>query len=144
IRFVLGGQLAGTYITVASYYMIAATFLPLAFVEKVHGHIMIELFTYRLPPRTIAAIDFIVHFFCSIELGFCGYAIVFKSLSMTKAAEYAIGSITLIVWPSRWFIVAGAFVFAAYMFLRSSIDFQVARGKFVQPPSSIEPDARGE
>lgn len=51
LRYLFSAPLPGTITYVANYYMIIATFVPLAYAEKLNAHITVEVFTERLPLR---------------------------------------------------------------------------------------------
>lgn len=51
LRFLFSAPLPGTITYVANYYMIIATFVPLAYAEKLNAHITVEVVTERLPLR---------------------------------------------------------------------------------------------
>ena len=110
----------------SNYFMVAVTFLPLAFVQRVKGHVIIELFTANLSPRAIAGFDALVHFACAIgSLIFC-WAAYGKAMAMTRAGEYAIGTVLVTIWPTRWMVVVGMLVLALYLLLQAVDDARTA------------------
>lgn len=123
LRTFLHWSVPGTEEIVSAYYMVAVAFLPLAFVQRERGHVMIELFTMRLPPRTNALIDSIVFVVCGLGLAFFSYASLLKAVAMTEESEILIGTIDVTVWPSRWFIPVGCGAMALYMWLHAIQDF---------------------
>lgn len=119
-RSLFNGTLAGSQEFTANYFMVAVTFLPLACVQRAKGHVIIELFTGWLPARIVAGIDAAVYVACAAAaLVFC-YAAYFKALAMTRADEYAVGTILVTIWPTRWLVVVGAFVLALYLLLNAA------------------------
>ncbi|MFA6264116.1 MAG: TRAP transporter small permease [Pseudolabrys sp.] len=123
----------------SNYFMVAVTFLPLAFVHRIRGHVIIELFTTRLSPRGIAGLDAAVGFFCGLgALIFC-WATTGKAITMTREGEYAIGSILVTVWPTRWMLVFGIFVLAVALCFQALEDARVAAG--LDPPRSADDSA---
>lgn len=123
LRTFLHWSVPGTEEMVSAYYMVAVAFLPLAFVQRERGHVMIELFTMRLSPRTNALIDSIVFTVCGIGLAIFTYAALRKAMVMTEDAEILIGTIDVTVWPSRWFVPVGCGAMALYMWLHAIQDF---------------------
>ncbi len=105
----------GTEEIVSAYYMVAVAFLPLAYVQRERGHVMIELFTMRLSPRINALIDSVVFTACGVGLAIFTYATFFKAIAMTEEAEMLIGTVDVTVWPSRWFVPAGCGAMALYL-----------------------------
>lgn len=139
LRTFIHWSIPGTEEIVSAYYMVAVAFLPLAYVQRERGHVMIELFTMRLPPRANAAIDGIVFIVCGIALAIFTYASVVKAISMTEQAEILIGTVDVTVWPSRWFVPAGCAAMALYMWLNAFKDlaWAVHGGPREQPASPL-------
>lgn len=130
----------GTEEIVSAYYMVAVAFLPLAYVQRERGHVMIELFTMRLSPRTNAFLDSAVFTICGIGLAIFTYASVLKAVAMTEESEILIGTVDVTVWPSRWFVPAGCGAMALYMWLQALQEFTWAlRGGPREHPASHTP-----
>lgn len=123
LRTFLHWSVPGTEEIVSAYYMVAVAFLPLAFVQRERGHVMIELFTMRLAPRTNALIDSVVFVVCGLGLAIFTYAALMKAVAMTEESEILIGTIDVTVWPSRWFLPVGCGAMALYMWLHAVQDF---------------------
>lgn len=119
LRNVFKLSVPGTEEIVSAYYMVAVAFLPLAFVQRERGHVMIELFTQNLPPRVNAVLDGIVFLACGIGLAIFTYAGTVKAIAMTEQSEILIGTIDVTVWPSRWFLAAGCGAMTLYLLLHS-------------------------
>jgi TRAP-type C4-dicarboxylate transport system permease small subunit len=126
MRGLFNGTLPGSQELTANYFMVAVTFLPLACVQREKGHVIIELFTGWLPPRIVASLDAVVYLACAAgTLVFC-YATYFKALAMTRAGEYAVGTVIVTIWPTRWLVVAGALVLALYLLLNAAEEARTA------------------
>lgn len=50
-RYLLGTPISGTTEIVSGYYMVAAVFLPLAYVARTEGHIAVELYSKLDPAK---------------------------------------------------------------------------------------------
>lgn len=139
LRTFVHWSVPGTEEIVSAYYMVAVAFLPLAYVQRERGHVMIELFTMRLSPRANAAIDSIVYIVCGTGLAIFTYATLFKAIAMTEESEILIGTIDVTVWPSRWFVPAGCGAMALYMWLHAIQDLMwaVRGGPRGQPTSHL-------
>ena len=82
---VLGSGLTGMQEIVANYYMVALTFLPLAFVAKEPGgHISADLFTAWMGPRGLARLEVAISVMLTLF-----YAVLFwqSLLSAIEATE---------------------------------------------------------
>jgi TRAP-type C4-dicarboxylate transport system permease small subunit len=113
----------GTLEFVSGYYMVATVFLPLAYVQRHREHVMIELFTLKVPPRVNAFMDGVIYVLCAIGLLFFTYATIGKAIHMTEIGEMQFGVIDVITWPSRWFVPLGCGVMALYMLLQMVAEF---------------------
>lgn len=140
LRNLFKSTLPGTEEMVSAYYMIGVAFLPLAYVQRERGHVIIELFTLKLPPRVIAALDGVVYVVCCAALWFFTYAAFRQAVLMTEQSEIMIGTIDVTVWPARWLMTAGLAVMALYMMLQAVEQFLWAAGVAVrhQPAEHTE------
>ena len=116
LKYTLHYPLVGTIEIISAYYMPAAIFLALAAVERGKHHIMVELFTQRLPRRAIAAFD---AFACFVGLLYVG-AIVWSNgkIAILQTSRQEVWDATffnLPVWPARWFLPVGGALMIAYL-----------------------------
>lgn len=116
----------GTEETVSAYYMIGCAFTPLAWVQRQKGHVMIEIFTLWMKPRQAAALDGVVYLVCAVAVGIFAYAGFTKAWAMTLEDEILIGTIDVVVWPSRWLVPAGLILMLAYMVLQAFDELRFA------------------
>lgn len=119
----------GTMEFASFYYMVAVTFLPLAYIHATRGHVIIELFTGGLPRKVVYGIDSAVGFLLSVGAAIFAYAATWKALAMTRAGEYAIGMIIVPTWQTRWLVVAGVGMLAVVALLEAIDDLAVASGR---------------
>jgi len=126
----------GTEETVSAYYMIGCAFLPLAWVERQRAHVRVEVFTLWLSARQAAAVDGIVCLVCAAGTSVFAYAALGKALAMMRTNEILIGTIDVVVWPSRWFVPLGLAAMALYMLLHAWADLKWALkgGERMLPP----------
>ncbi|WP_428245351.1 TRAP transporter small permease [Ferrovibrio sp.] len=126
LRTVFKLTIPGTEETVSAYYMIGCAFTPLAWVQRQKGHVMIEIFTLWMKPRQAAAMDGVVYLVCAVAVGIFAYAGFTKAWAMTLEDEILIGSIDVVVWPSRWLVPAGLILMLAYMVLQAFDELRFA------------------
>lgn len=112
----------GTEEIVSTYYMIGCAFLPLAWVQRERGHVIVELFTVWLPPRAAAVLDGIVALICAAAIAIFLYASVLKAVAMTREGEILIGMIDVTVWPSRWIVSVGLGAMLLYLIVHAIAD----------------------
>lgn len=116
----------GTEETVSAYYMIACAFLPLAWVQRSRAHVSVEVFTLWMPPRMLALLDGLVCLACAAGTAIFAWAATNKAIAMTRAGEILIGTMDVVVWPSRWFVPVGLVAMAIYMLLHAVADLHWA------------------
>jgi TRAP-type C4-dicarboxylate transport system permease small subunit len=126
-RMVFSRPLNGTTEIVSGYYMVAVIFFPLAYVTRYEGHITVELFTRKLPPRQFAWLEVVVGMVC---LGFLAWftwesgVSAYNSLVQKEQWETAADLVT--IWPSRWILPIGLTLMGVYMTLRVIDDLRNA------------------
>lgn len=127
-KSLLNYPIEGTLEIVSAYYMVAVVYLPLAYVTRTEGHLVVELFTRNLSVYRLAALEAIV--------GLVGVA--YMALFTWHTTVAAIGSTAdnegwetaddiITVWPSRWVLPVGCGLMAAYLLYSSVIHFRQAR-----------------
>lgn len=106
-RYVFASPLHGTVEIVSTYYMVAVVFLPLALIERVNGHIIVELLSKHFPARAqellIAVVALVsAAFFLAFAWQTWGDA-----LTKYEIGEQALGTVAVTVWPTRFYIPVG-------------------------------------
>lgn len=140
--FLIGMPIDGTLETTAGWYMVGVVFCSMAYVQSTGGHISVDLFTRRLPPRWSAALD---AFNSLVSAGFLilltwintGEAI--RRTATREVWETATG--LLPVWPGRWAVPIGFGAMALLLLLRftDSLRTAFANGAAGTLPASEEP-----
>jgi TRAP-type C4-dicarboxylate transport system permease small subunit len=126
-RTVFNRPFAGTTEIVSAWYMVAACYLPWAWLERRNSHIVAGIFENFGTPRFSFWLNVFVKIFTLI------YCIVFswqtwlRAVQQTRAGEVweAAGGF-IPVWPSRWMLPIAAGLMAIYLVLRIIRD--VTRG----------------
>lgn len=118
-RLFLGSPLIGTNEIVARYYMIAVTFLPLAWVEHRNGMISVELFDAQLPKPVLLASDLIVGIVSIGVLAFLVWASWHEAVDAHSKDAFvmAIGN-RIPVWPTYFFIPFGCLLACVMVLFR--------------------------
>ena len=129
LRTLFKDTIPGTEEIVSTYYMIGCAFLPLAWVQRDRGHVIVELFTIWMRPRAAAALDGVVTLICAAGIAIFFFAGVEKAVGMTAQGEILIAMVDVVVWPSRWLLPAGLGTMLLYMLLHAVGDLAwAARG----------------
>ena len=102
-KAITGRSIVGTNEMVTYYYMVASVFLPLAYVQYLRKHVIVELFTHNLSPKKVLMIDTGAAILSLIYMGLMAYAAFREALIQTSAGEYSLAlHFSVITWPSRW------------------------------------------
>ncbi len=108
-KYLFNAPIWGTLETVAGYYMVVVVFLPLAYVARNEGHIIVELFTSRLRKRTVAGFEVIVGSLSFAFMCLFTWKTAQEALSRTIQGEvWDIADGSMVIWPSRWLLPIGA------------------------------------
>ena len=127
-RVVFNSPFQGTIEVVSAYYMVAVSFLPLAYISRHEGQIVVELFTRKLRAQSMLRLELVVNIVTLL------YLLVFTWYTMLAAVErsgrremweYAGGFLD--VWPSRWLLPAGLAVMSLYVLFKIVEDLRRAR-----------------
>lgn len=140
-KFVFNRPLPGTIPIVSQYYMVIAAFLPLAMVERLTGHISVEIL-YTAFPRTLRGIASIF----ATALGTVVFAAMTWATWGEAVKKYAIGAfsyeqgVKVPVWPSHFILPAGTALFTLVLLWR--LFAQVMRvedpSAFARSPEHVE------
>lgn len=103
MRNVLGAGFPATAELVAKYYMVAVSFLPVAYAELRRRHIEATIFTDMLPRRWMPAVFFLGFALSGIAYGLLTWGAVSDAASKTARGAYvAAGAMDLATWPAYW------------------------------------------
>jgi TRAP-type C4-dicarboxylate transport system permease small subunit len=137
-RLFLGSPLIGTNEVVSRYYMVAAAFLPLAWVEHRKGMIAVEIFDSLLGRKTLLIGDLLVAVVSVGVLLLLGWTSLGEAVEAFGKSAFVMAVGTRIpVWPTYFMIPAGCFLAAVMVLLRAAV--LVLSGR---PLAPIEKDAR--
>lgn len=132
-KFLFNRPLPGTTPIVAQYYMVVAVFLPLALVERMSGHISVEVL-YTHMPRSLRGILTVL----ATALGIVVFAALTWATWGEAMKKYAIGSfnyeqgVRVPVWPSYFILPAGTALLVAMLIWRL-----VAQLSRIEDPAAI-------
>lgn len=118
-REILSQPLDGTVEIVSFYYMVAVTFLPLAYVSHHEGHIMVELFTRGLKPRAMSILELVV---LLVSLAFTVWMFTAAWDAALESYEdnemWETSDDLIIIWPSRFLYPLGVLLMGIYLIYR--------------------------
>lgn len=127
-RTVFNRPLTGTTEIVAAYYMVAAAYLPWAWVAKNDAHIRAELFARFGSAGLRYWLDLAVRLLTVLYLGVFTWQTALRAGQQFQFGEAWQASGTyLAVWPSRWVLPVSGALMLAYLVLRILADLRRSR-----------------
>ena len=110
---------------VAWYYMVATVFLPVAFIQLRKKHLMVELFTRHMTPRSMAKLESFIAVLGAIYVGILFWLTLEQAISSTIDNEVQdVTFFDLPVWPSRWCLPLALGPMTLIMVLQAIRDFR--------------------
>ena len=127
-RVLFNHPFQGTIEIVSAYYMVAISFLPLAYITRHEGHIVVELFTRGLSKRRLFRLDIAVNIVTLVYLTVFASRATVSAIGQTERGEMwetAAGFVD--VWPSRWLLPIGIAVMALFVLYKIFEDMRQVR-----------------
>ena len=122
-RTVFNHPFAGTTEIVSAYYMVAAAYLPWAWIARNDNHIHVELFAQLMPRALRTALDPIVNLLTIVYVSLFTWQTFVRAVQQTQAGEvWQAGSGYVPVWPSRWMLPIAGGLMVLYMVVRLARD----------------------
>lgn len=122
-RTLFSVPLPGTTEVVSAYYMVAAAYLPWAWLALNDEHIKVDLFTRMLPPRAALLQDVFA------KLATIAYLTIFTWQAWVMAVQQTIkgevweaAGFYIPVWPTRWMLPLAGGLMLLYLVLRLAGD----------------------
>lgn len=119
MRYVFNRPMPGTLTVVTYYYMIFATFLPLAFAERRRSHISVEILTDLMPARPRHHLQGWMLLLTATVMGLLAWRTLDAALKAHRlGASQLQGDTAIPVWPAYFALPVGAGLMAAVLLLR--------------------------
>lgn len=118
LKYVLNRPIPGTAEIVARYYMLAAVFLPLPFVELRNTGISVDLFYTMFGPGVRRAMLVLAFLGQLVFFGLLAWQSSFDALSSLAKNEFVDGQIRVVIWPATFFLPLGLWLAAAMSLVR--------------------------
>ena len=106
-RYIFSAPLHGTVEIVSAYYMVAVVFLPLAMIERVNGHIVVELVTQHFPRRLQEILIAVVALLSAAYFVAFTWQTWGDAMKKYAVGEEALGTVSIVVWPTRFYLPIG-------------------------------------
>jgi TRAP-type C4-dicarboxylate transport system permease small subunit len=122
-RTVFNHPFAGTTEIVSAYYMVAAAYLPWAWIARNDNHIRVDLFARLMPRAMQTALGPIANVLTIIYVSLFTWQTFVRAVQQTEAGEvWQAGSAYVPVWPSRWMLPIAGGLMVLYLVLRLARD----------------------
>jgi len=122
-RTVLNRPFSGTTEIVSAYYMIAASYLPWAWIARGNSHITVELFTRAAPRWFNQWLDILVKIVTGAYVSMFTWQTCQRAIQQTGAGEvWQAANWFIPVWPSRWMLPIAGALMVLYLILRVLAD----------------------
>src|SRR3546814_5662820 len=106
-RYVFNSPLHGTVEIVSTYYMVGVVFLPLAMIERVNGHIVVELVSQHFPRRVQEVLIGVVALVSALYFAAFTWQTWGDALQKFGVREVTLGTVAVTVWPTRFYLPIG-------------------------------------
>ena len=118
-RTLFNRPFAGTTEIVSGWYMVAAAYLPWAWIARTDGHIVVDLFTRVASARFLAILDVLVKLLTIAWVSVFSWQTFIRAVQQTRAGEVweAAGGF-IPIWPSRWMLPFAGGLMVLYLVLR--------------------------
>ncbi|MGX1309087.1 TRAP-type C4-dicarboxylate transport system permease small subunit [Amorphus suaedae] len=135
-KYVFNSPIPGTAEVVASYYMVSAVFLPLAWVEIREGSIMVEILYDLLPGLGRRICLFIATALSAVFYGGLAWLSWAPAIKAWQIGEVVEGTWRVVVWPTKFLLPIGLALAGVVMLLRL---IEIAKGAYVPDDVPADP-----
>ncbi|MEM5495643.1 TRAP transporter small permease [Hoeflea sp. AS16] len=117
-KYVFNAPIPGTAEVVASYYMVAAVFLPLAWVEIREGSIIVELIYQMFGRRAKTLCLLIATALSALFYGGLAWLSFAPAVQAWRIGEIVEGAWRVVIWPTKFLLPLGLALACLVMVLR--------------------------
>lgn len=106
-KYVINFPIPGTAEIAAEYYMVAAVFLPLPYVEIRNSGIAVDLFYDLSPPKGQYVMSIFAYICQILFFSFLTYQTSLDALHALEIRDFVSGQVQVTVWPAAFFLSFG-------------------------------------
>ena len=123
LRVTINSPITGTFEVASNYYMVSVMYLPLAYVSRTEGQIIVELFTRGFSKKTLLWWDSVTNGIAALYVGAFAFYTGLMAVEQTETGELVeMGDGFLVVWPARWMLPIAFGLMALYLVVRVGQD----------------------
>ncbi|MGB1091397.1 MAG: TRAP transporter small permease [Oceanobacter sp.] len=105
MRSLLGSGFPATSELVSKYYMVAVSFLPIAYAELKRRHVEATIFTDNLPPKGRASVELLGFLLSLLVYAVLAWGTLHEAISKTEKGAYVESGVDMFyTWPSYWIL----------------------------------------
>lgn len=133
MRNLVGAGFPATAELVSKYYMLAVSFLPIAYAELQRRHVEASIFTDMMPKWTHGPIYGLGFVLSAFVYGILAWGTASEALIQTRRGAYVeAGAMDFYTWPGAWILPFCFVLMLIVVLLRLS---QLLRGQFRDAPA---------
>lgn len=136
-KYVFNAPIPGTAEVVASYYMVSAVFLPLAWVEIIEGSITVELIYDLLGRRARTLALLVATTLSALFYGGLAWLSWSPATQAWRIGEIVEGTWRVVIWPTKFLLPVGLALACLVMVLRL---IEIVTGRY--HPGTLPADRR--
>jgi TRAP-type C4-dicarboxylate transport system permease small subunit len=106
---IFGRPIRGNLEIISVYHMVLVVFLPLAFVERRHEHITVDLFVRLMPRPVVRVINVLGYLLTAAFFAILAWQTLHDALRSFRINEIMMGSIYVTIWPAKFALPIGFF-----------------------------------
>lgn len=115
MRYFFSAPLLNTVEIVSTYYIVAIVFFPLALVERMNAHIVVELLTQHLSRRVQELLIAFVALASAVYFAAFTFRTWSDAFGKYEAGEVMLGTSAITVWPTRFYLPIGCGLITLYL-----------------------------
>ncbi|MDQ0314575.1 TRAP transporter small permease subunit [Amorphus orientalis] len=135
-KYAFNHPIPGTAEVVASYYMVAAVFLPLAWVEIKEGSILVEILYDLLPALGRRIALFLATALSALFYGGLAWLSWGPAVTAWRIGEVVEGTWRVVIWPTKFLLPIGLALACVVMVLRLA---EILRGTYTTTDPTSDP-----
>lgn len=106
-KYLFSHPVPATLEMVTYYYMVAIVFLPIAAIERVNGHIKVDLLVQYLPKRIATVTAAVIMWVAAAYFAALAYRTWFDAIEKFAIGEHIMGAVMISTWPARFMLPLG-------------------------------------
>lgn len=116
LRFLLNSPIPGAY-ELSEFLLVGVVFLAISYVQAARGHIMVDLFTARLPLGARLGLDILGALLALAVFSLLAWQAGYQAWRAWAIQDYSMGLIAFPLWPARTALAVGVGLYCVRLIL---------------------------